>query len=720
MEHNHDFYDSLRLPEPEPSNTPEAIADFNQQVNQLVAILDQKLHAICGTPEHQLSNRVQSAKLEATRDEHIIGIIGETGAGKSALYNALLDRESIVPTSCMQACTAAIIEVAYDRSSTDEHRAIVEFVSRELWHEEVRMLFRYTKYGSPQDKETPEFKIALAKLSAVYPDVNRDSLPKLNVDELISRPDLDFLGTTHSINTQTSDERYEELKRYVETKEKAQVSVNPSTTTASDNVEDMEYWPLVQRVRIFVKAPVLRTGCILVDLPGVNDVNPARASIANGYLARCASVWIVSPITRAADSSIARHLLGDSFKRQLRRDGILDRVVFICSKADQLVIHELKSKFPTDRAFAIQMQEIKVHRQKFAKWKSQVMNEFNIAKEALQKTSDRVRSFQAEHDAYARLLEKAKQGKTVHPPISRRAKRTTTAETSSPRKRPRIDELFSELLSDNDGEDSVDLKPGSSSKGKNIDTNNVEQDNTQPAVTATELAAKMEDIKKSLHEWQTTQNGHEKQLAIAKKKVEKLERIDSRVIEQEWTACYTARNNHVSERLKNDFRQGILDLVQAEREDDDDFDPDEEVFTSMEDLPDLRVFCTASQAFQKLRGRFTDESISVKLTDIEQTGIPDLMRFCIDIGEKKVVATRAESTDRVNQLLNSVRIWLSRDDNVSVALPSGTQTVQEITEQLLEVRYLPIPSVQLLTRAGYYENFRQSICQNRVRGEQPQ
>lgn len=401
MDHDHDFDDAPELPEPEPSNTPEAITKFNEQVNQQVTILDKKLEAICGTQEYPLSNRVRTTKLEEATDEHIIGIIGETGAGKSALYNALLDEESIVPTSCMQACTAAIIEVSYDRSSVNEYRAIVEFVSRESWHEEVRALFSNTKSSSAAgiNKETPEFKIALAKLSAVYPDIDQDSVSKLNVDELIRRPGLDILGTSHSINAQTSDERYGELQKYVETKQKAQASLDPGTIDASETAQDMEYWPLVQRVRIFVKAPVLRTGCVLVDLPGVNDVNPARASIANGYLARCTSIWIVSPITRAVDNKIARHLLGDSFKRQLRRDGILNRVVFVCSKADQLVIHELKGKFPSDRTFAALMQEVKVHRQKFAKYERQVRKGFKESKEALQSTSDQVSSLQAEYDA---------------------------------------------------------------------------------------------------------------------------------------------------------------------------------------------------------------------------------------------------------------------------------------------------------------------------------
>lgn len=45
----------------------------------------------------------------------------------------------------------------------------------------------------------------------------------------------------------------------------------------------MEYWPLIEVVRIFCKAPVLDTGAVLVDLPGIQDSNAARAAISDKY-----------------------------------------------------------------------------------------------------------------------------------------------------------------------------------------------------------------------------------------------------------------------------------------------------------------------------------------------------------------------------------------------------------------------------------------------------
>lgn len=46
----------------------------------------------------------------------------------------------------------------------------------------------------------------------------------------------------------------------------------------------MATWPLVKVCRIRHSWPVLATGAMLVDLPGVRDANAARGRVAEGYL----------------------------------------------------------------------------------------------------------------------------------------------------------------------------------------------------------------------------------------------------------------------------------------------------------------------------------------------------------------------------------------------------------------------------------------------------
>jgi predicted nucleic acid-binding Zn-ribbon protein len=74
--------------------------------------------------------------------------------------------------------------------------------------------------------------------------------------------------------------------------------------------------------------------------PGVQDSNAARSAVASSYIKECSGLWVVAPITRAADDKVAQHLVGDSFKRQLQFDGIYSRITFICSKTDNISVTE--------------------------------------------------------------------------------------------------------------------------------------------------------------------------------------------------------------------------------------------------------------------------------------------------------------------------------------------------------------------------------------------
>ena len=74
---------------------------------------------------------IEDLRKFAELPETIVAVVGNTGAGKSSLLNALLDHFNILPTSGMQACTAAVVEIN-NNTENDNYRADIEFLTAKV------------------------------------------------------------------------------------------------------------------------------------------------------------------------------------------------------------------------------------------------------------------------------------------------------------------------------------------------------------------------------------------------------------------------------------------------------------------------------------------------------------------------------------------------------------------------------------------------------------
>lgn len=89
--------------------------------------LDSPLFLLSSPPRDQIAVLQKATKMPQTH----IAVVGNTGAGKSCLLNALLDEEAMLPTSAMRACTAVVVEISRAAEGSP-YEADVEFLSREV------------------------------------------------------------------------------------------------------------------------------------------------------------------------------------------------------------------------------------------------------------------------------------------------------------------------------------------------------------------------------------------------------------------------------------------------------------------------------------------------------------------------------------------------------------------------------------------------------------
>ncbi|KAI7529759.1 hypothetical protein KC331_g15043, partial [Hortaea werneckii] len=253
--------------------------------------------------------QIEEVRKLAVRNQTVVGVVGNTGAGKSSVINAILDEERLVPTNCMRACTAVVTELSYNHSNSEasRYRAEIQFIEPEEWRKELKILFDevFDENGTiTREISNPDSQagIAYAKIRAVYHRHTKEMLANSTIDSLMRAKSVtDVLGTTRRINEKEPHDFYRRLQNYVDSKEKGTEKLDKNGNKITNPKREFEFWPLIKVVKIYTKADALSTGAVIVDLPGVHDSNAARAAVAENYMKQCTGLWILAPINRAVD-----------------------------------------------------------------------------------------------------------------------------------------------------------------------------------------------------------------------------------------------------------------------------------------------------------------------------------------------------------------------------------------------------------------------------------
>ncbi|KAL8709618.1 MAG: hypothetical protein Q9220_005710 [cf. Caloplaca sp. 1 TL-2023] len=591
----------------------------------------------------QWIKQIETVQKQAAKTRTIIGVVGNTGAGKSSVINALLDEERLVPTNCMRACTAVVTEISYNNDETP-YRAQIEFIQASDWEKELTVLFSDLLDGNGNvsrecANEDTDAGVAYAKIKAVYPKKTKEDLANSSIPSLL-REVSSILGASREISESDSLIFYRKLQKFVDSQEKT-LGNKDKTTDNKPRPKEMEFWPLIKVVRLYVKAPALATGAVIVDLPGVHDSNAARAAVAQGYMKQTTGLWIVAPINRAVDDKAAKSLLGESFKRQLKLDGGFGSVTFICSKTDDISLTEAADSLGLEDEMAPLWEKLDglvKTQETLEKELEKIKDTRSMYTEVMNDTDDQLEVWEA-------LSEDAEAGKAVFPPKATSSKKRKLKGDFSSRKKQR-------RSSDSDDGDFIVSDAQSDDGGEDQEQENGTEG--QP-LTVDQIADKIAEFRSTKKEARRSRSGLEENIKTIRDQQAEAETAKDEIEAEIATACISGRNKYSKGAIQQDYAAGIreLDMELAAEKDEENFDPDEEIRDYEEVARGLPVFCVSSRGYQKLKGRLRKDRPVPGFQSIEETEIPMLQT-----------------------LLNSLAFWASNDGS-GVQLTKGQKAEEE-------------------------------------------
>ena len=628
-------------------------------VEQGVKLLDQLkaplLSKMGNSPDaeqwiHQIDNLIK----QAVKTKTVIGVVGNTGAGKSSVINALLDEERLVPTNCMRACTAVVTEISFNEEEKP-YRAQIEFISPADWEKELRTLFQDLLDGDGKvsrdcTNEDTDAGIAYAKIKAVYPRKTKEDIANSSVQTML-REVSHILGKSKDIEETDSLLFYKKLQCFVDSKEK---STGTKDKDKKKEGKEMEFWPLIRVVRIYVKSRALATGAVIVDLPGVHDANAARAAVAEGYMKQCTGLWIVAPINRAVDDKAAKSLLGESFKRQLKMDGGFNTVTFVCSKCDDISLEEAQDSLGLGDEMEPDWEELEKLGKKIKSMKKQ-MDELKDTKAVY---GESMNDIDEQVEIWDGLKEKIEGGETVFSPKPKSAGRKRKGSSNEKARKKQRKTMTSD--DESDGAEDSNLSDASD-EGRNPGSEDGSE--SREPLTEEHIVAKLQELRATKKEARTQRGDITERISQIRKEIDQSKKAEEKIESKMSAMCISGRNAYTKGAIQQDFAAGIKELDQelAAEEDEENFNPDAEIRDYDEVARGLPVFCVSSRAYQKLQGRLRKDPHIAGFTNIEETEIPHLQAHCEKLTETGRSANCRTFINKLSQLLNSLTLWASSD-----------------------------------------------------------
>jgi len=273
---------------------------------------------------------VVAESLLEKKPELPIAFLGPSQQGKSSLINAMLGENILAVGGAVGACTCVITSIHHHLSP--EFRAEIDFISIKDWKAELRSM-QAAMNAKPSEDDTEEdrkeweteHKAAHEKFTSVYRQEPPEDLTPFIEHATLSLPANIASAMSSGEPIIIVEENARTLKNNVR-----------RFLVGREQHDDGQFWPLISRVRIYGNFPVLANGVVLVDLPGLNDPNPAREQVTKRYLNDARYLWLICNSQTGIDRVFTQLLRDNSLLYKLYMEGRLDAFSVVTTRIDDI------------------------------------------------------------------------------------------------------------------------------------------------------------------------------------------------------------------------------------------------------------------------------------------------------------------------------------------------------------------------------------------------
>ncbi|KAK0617536.1 hypothetical protein B0T14DRAFT_435213 [Immersiella caudata] len=277
-----------------------------------------------------------------------VGLVGDSGVGKSSLLNSLLDTRDLARTSNNgTACTCVVTEYRYH--SAESFRIDVDlFDEAELTIQVTNMLEDYRHFflhssEMENDEERKHWKDRADLACDTFQAMFRGRFSAAFLQS--QQPQEQLVATLFAW---MRDMRPRGLDNPLLSCTLVECSNSLMSLTSEVDSSGPAAWPYIKKITVSLNAHILSKGLVLVDLPGLRDLNAARRNITERYILECDEIFAVCFIGRAiTDAGIASVF-------DLAKKANLSNVGIICTRSDDINPNEAHRDWKGLRAKEIQ------------------------------------------------------------------------------------------------------------------------------------------------------------------------------------------------------------------------------------------------------------------------------------------------------------------------------------------------------------------------------